>query len=156
MSFFRHSSISLITVVVFLALAAIASYLYSSGDPGEKVELDDSRLWRQLQSGWGTISGADRDAKSGFFVGDDYSSIDEGFWLRTKARLQEEWEKSGQETSAGNFTWQDEEMSAEFKELASEFKRFSWQPDDSGGQIIFKAASGKEYKLNFPYKFWRP
>jgi hypothetical protein len=157
MPFLRHTSFSLVTLVVFLALAAIASYLYS-GPPGERVELNENALWQKISASWKSKNNgifAEKNPESNIY--DNYAGGEGGaggaWWNNLKERFLTEWEKSGQAAVFSEEASQID-LGPEAEAALGNIKSFSWQVHASGFEISFNFPSGREFRLEIPYKFW--
>lgn len=158
MSFFRHASFSIVTVIVFLALAAIASYLYS-GSPDKSADIDESRLWQKISNSWeaAKYKGFFMGGSSEFNTDNDSAGSSNLSWLDRweglKDRFRKEWEQSGQKE---DFTYQagQIDLGPEAEAALENLRSFHWQTKASGLEIFFNAPSGREFRLEIPYKFW--
>lgn len=87
--FSKNFFLSFLSVVVFIVLAAIASFMYS-GQPGTKKELGESRGWQHMVASWLIIKEEASQANQAGLV-----SQPEVLAVGLKDKLQEEWLRSG-------------------------------------------------------------
>jgi len=150
----RHSTSSILTVVIFLVLTAIASIIYS-GDAENRSAMEDNGLYIKSQMVIGTVFSVaqklaefnlDRNIGFGEKIKNHISELDleninlsdsdkifsQGYWSKLLYRLVEEWKNDGEETDQNNFG-----------------ELFSWQKT-SGGREILLILENKEYRLILP------
>ena len=98
--FAKNSIFSLISLVVFIALAAVSSYLYN-GSSEKSAELDETALVGKIkvvaEMAW-QAGGSWLVDVSEFEQGPDSSQVtgkNSESWPEWRSKLQEEWDKSG-------------------------------------------------------------
>lgn len=155
MPFVRQTSLSLLTLVVFLVLTAIASYLYS-GPPGQKMELDDNRLWSKLSDSWRAVSQIGQSPAddrvpdtSGQQAGYDSS---QSLWANVKARFWTEWESSA---ASDNYWAGSPDLEANLALTADKIKGFDWRAKVSGFELLIALPGDRQIRLRIPYKLWQ-
>jgi len=143
---------SLIIVVVFLALIAVATVLYSGG-PDQKVRLEQNFLARNtklaMDYAWVALQGATdiglgKEHKNNEIVS-SAAEIDQtpetGLFKKISVSIREEWDKEG-----GRKLGPASEIDLS--------RIWQWQKTAFGAEIIFKGKNGEEHKIGLPFKFW--
>jgi hypothetical protein len=138
---------SIITIVVFFALIAVSTVIYS-GDPEQKVRVEENFFWRNgkaaLDYVWLGIQGI-TDISLGQEAADKTAEITEmatetGVFDKLRTDIQEEWNKDG--GAAVN--------SASSLNID---KVWEWRRNESGAEVIFKDKDGEEHVVSLPFKF---
>jgi len=142
---------SIITVVVFLALIAVATVLYS-GDPEQKIKMEQNFFWHNtkiaIDSVWLALQGLtdiglgkeDENSNQAASAVEPVKTAESGFFKKINSAIQEEWNKENETelSAAGRINWD---------------KAWEWRKNASGAEIIFKDKNGEEHKVGLPFKF---
>ncbi|MFA5184850.1 MAG: hypothetical protein WC456_05020 [Patescibacteria group bacterium] len=161
MSTKRQSLFSLLYVVVFLVLIAIAAVLYGSGQE-EKAKREQNFFWQKVFSAWDAAKpvlqnvvdfGLGKESSNTIAApavseiastaGDDAAETP-GFWSKMAAGIKAEWQKSDSDVS-------DPAMSTVLDEAGPQLLR--WEKTATGAAIILQTKNGSEHKLPLPFKF---
>jgi hypothetical protein len=143
---------SVLTVVIFLVLVAVATILYG-GDEAQRAERQQSLVYKQVNLVLGTIFGVAQglvdlgleEPVDGEFVEDMLADAEvsvaeeDGFWSRLIEKIKTEWENSA-ETEEINY---DSDNPSAY---------LDWQKTDDGGEIILRRKDGREHKLLLPFR----
>lgn len=164
----RNSLASLLMIVIFLVLIAIAASSYGSNQD-QKTEMEKNFFWQKTFS----IIDMAKTAVQGlvdFGLGqkkdetvndltkvvnyDNAAAVaavaipavtgsdkDGGFWSGAISQIKEEWQR-------GN-----DEIVPETNQTTTGEKFLDWQKTATGADIIFREKSGAEHKLPLPFKF---
>jgi len=164
MASIRHSISSILTIVIFLVLAVMASVMYS-GDESKKAEMEESILYQKTQMIFNTVFSAakglaevnlDKNIGFGKKIKDQIAELDlqnvnwsefdennqiadktsENYWSALVSRFKDEWQESSQELDQNNLQ-----------------KVFDWQSTERGAEVLLNLAD-KEYKVILPFRFW--
>lgn len=153
---------SMIKIVVFLVLTAIAAVLYG-GSEEQKAKMEQNFFYQKARAISDTIIGVagslvainlhkntgpvvrevgDLSANA---LSSSLSSSDMGigFWKKMANNIREEWD-SGEKDFRIDYSGVREINPNDF---------FSWQKTENGIEIIYRAKSGEEYKLPLPFSF---
>lgn len=164
----RNSLASLLMIVIFLVLIAIAASSYGSNQD-QKTEMERNFFWQKtfavIDMAKAAVQGLvdfglgkqDGNTASNLITAVNYdnaaavaavaiptvtgSDKDEGFWSGAISQIKEEWQK-------GN-----DEISPETNQTTTGEKFLDWQKTATGADIIFREKSGAEHKLPLPFKF---
>ncbi len=140
---------SIITIVVFFALIAVATILYS-GDPEQKVRVEQNFFWRNakvaMDSVWIAVQGM-----ADIGLGKNYENqasttpivqaVEEaGTFQQIGADIKEEWDKDGGiKLNAATDVNLD--------------KVWEWRQNADGAEVVFKDKDGEEHIVSLPFKF---
>ena len=168
MSQVRDSAMSLVTLVVFLVLMAIALVLYG-GNEEQKAKMENNVLWQKARIAvdYGLALGSkligtssEQNNDSGILIndidnqvtsimptGDNGADSEPGFWSGLGDKIKSEWQKDVPATES-SLTDVDQNVSSAVN--------IDWQKTENGGEIILKTKNGTEYKLPIPFKLFNP
>lgn len=166
MSQVRDSAMSLVTLVVFLVLMAIALVLYG-GNEEQKAKMENNVLWQKAKiavdyslalgskligtsseqnNDSGTlINDIDNQVTSITPTGNNGADSEPGFWSGLGDKIKNEWQKDIPTTESG-LTDVDQNVGSSLN--------IDWQKTENGAEIILKTKNGTEYKLPLPFKFF--
>jgi hypothetical protein len=138
---------SIITIVVFFALIAVSTVIYS-GDPEQKVRVEENFFWRNgkaaLDYVWLGIQGVADIGLGKEPVGQPAAIIETaaetGIFNKLGADIQEEWSR-------------DEEAAIDSATSLNIDQVWEWRRHESGAEIVFKDKDGVEHAVNLPFKF---
>jgi hypothetical protein len=171
MSVFRPIK-SIIGIVAFLVLIAVAAIVYS-GDENKEADMEQDFFYRQTKTALDFIFGSAqglvdlsleegaKDPVSGALdsieskSGSDVAAQD-GFWARIVGQIKEEWETGG-EIEQNNFVSPNSDVIMPEGNILEESRfadYFNWEKNEDGLAIIFKTKKGEEYKIPLPFKFF--
>lgn len=159
----RRSLTSILIVVAFLVLTAIATVLYG-GSEEQKVKMEQNFFYQKARLVfdyfWVAAQGLidiGLNKEGGNRIIGEYaensnvdSELESGFWSRMGVKIKEAWEKSagtGQDDSFRDFDFNNFDLSLPDRRF------LDWQKTETGAELIFKKKSGEEYKLPLPFKF---
>ena len=164
MSQVRDSAMSLVTLVVFLVLMAIALVLYG-GNEEQKAKLENNAIWHKarLVVDYGLSFGAqiigaasEQSNDKGVLLENIDSQVTDivptkngadsepGFWSGLGDRVKDEWTKG---------TPASESSLSDIDQNVGSMMKFDWQKTEDGAEIIFRTGSGEEHRLPLPFKF---
>jgi hypothetical protein len=161
MSQTSDSATSLIITVVFLVLISIATVLYG-GSAEQKAKLNNNVFWQKTSwifnaglyalgglTNLGTGQAANKNSSETDNPAPTVNSeTDSSFWSQLSASFKDAWNKSGETATNNPSLTTDEPLESPNNESS-----LNWVKNASGAEIVFKAKSGKEYKLPLPFKF---
>jgi hypothetical protein len=177
MSKTKESLTSLLTIVAFLALTAIAAVLYG-GNTEQKAQMENNFFWQKTrwaldlafaivpafinpQSNQDQNAGSSRNASGDYPYnpGSEFAVPDSsgGFWSDLVARLKAEWAKGvaeGTKTDFNNSGSTDFQNNLDVGRGAAGIRFFDWQKTEAGTEIIFRRQNGQEYKLLIPFRLF--
>lgn len=142
---------SIITVVVFLVLIAVAAVLYS-GNPEQKVKMEQNFFWRNTKIAmdyiWIALQGVTdiglgKESDSGGQVSSETEiteTAETGFLKKIGSSIREEWDQGSEK-----------ELNAALP--INSDKVWQWRKTAAGAEIIFKDKNGEEHKVSLPFKF---
>jgi len=164
----RNSLASLLMIVIFLVLIAIAASSYG-GNQDQKTEMERNFFWQKTFSVidmakaavQGLVDfglGQKKDETVNDLVKvvnyDNAAAVaavaipavtgsdkDGGFWSGMISQIKEEWQK-------GN-----DEIAPESNQTTAGEKFLDWQKTATGADLIFREKNGAEHKLPLPFKF---
>lgn len=167
MSLNRNSLGSLLMIVIFLVLIAIAAVSYGSNSE-QKAEMEKNIFWQKTfavleivkKTGLGLISmglgkKTDNSDTPGTMVSYDdnapqvveaatpSASVNEktgNSWTEMVSKIKEEWQKGG-------------EAEPNYSAAVSNNSFIEWQKTATGAEIIFRGKNDEEYKLPLPFRF---
>jgi len=176
MSNTKESVTSLLVIIAFLALTAIAAVLYG-GSQDQQSQLQNNWLWQKarwaLDTAWSAVPGiinspdqsqnavAGPTASGGSYPynpGADVATTVQtnGFWSGIMAKLQAEWDKSvtaGTKTDFGNSNSVNVASGSNVSGGFSAGARFfDWQRTDTGAEITFRWQNVGAFTLPLPFK----
>lgn len=140
---------SIVTIVVFFALIAVATILYS-GDPEQKVRVEQNFFWRNakvaMDSAWIAVQGI-----ADIGMGKSYENqasttavvktVEEvGAFQQIGADIKEEWDKDGG-------------LKLDSVAEVNLNKVWEWRKNAAGAEIVFKDKDGEEHIVSLPFKF---
>jgi|GEM_PF-2520480 len=142
---------SIITIVIFFALIAVSTVLYS-GDPEQQVKMEQNFFWRNakiaVDSMWIAVQeiadiGLGKDTGGNTQNSDlpaDTAVNDMGMVEKISSDIKDEWNKDG---------------GVSLDSVSSDnLNRFiEWRRTDMGAEIIFKDKNGDERQVALPFKF---
>jgi len=140
---------SIVTIVVFFALIAVATILYS-GDPEQKERVEQNFFWRNakvaMDSAWIAVQGI-TDIGMGKSYEDQASTtavvkaVEEvGTFQQIGADIKEEWDKDGG-------------LKLDAATEVNLDKVWEWRKNAVGAEIVFKDKDGDEHIVSLPFKF---
>lgn len=167
---------TVLMIVAFLVLASAATLIYNT-DQKQKAEIADNAFLQKSQAAIGTLVGAseglaDANLQKNIGLGTTVIEAVKGINWRgfiegtatstgTSTEINSEVVNEIESDKKENNFWSKLKKTAK-KELASDqaevavdpFKQsfFDYQKTDVGAEIIFRADSGREYKLPLPFK----
>lgn len=166
--FARNSLATLLILVAFLVLIAIAATLYGSNDQ-KKAELNQNVLWRQARTvtDWGIayFTGADQKNTSS---GENSSvSASSGLEFGTASQnneISQSSELASPDASSSSWSTVLADLKAAFDRAkdnpektniaSNSWSNFiSWEKTATGADLIFKSKEEEGYRLSLPFKF---
>lgn len=164
----RHSLASLLMIVIFLVLIAIAASSYGSNQD-QKTEMEKNLFWQKTFSMIDMAKGAVQGLVD-FGLGENGNNTasnltktvnydnaaavvavaipavtgsekDGGFWSGAISQIKEEWQKGS------------DEITSETNQTTTGEKFLDWQKTATGVDIIFREKNGTEHKLPLHFKF---
>lgn len=139
----------IVTLVIFFALIAVSTVIYS-GDPEQKVRVEQNFFWRNakvaVDSVWIAVQGiADiglgKDVSQPSTTASVAQAVQEsGALEEVGTAIKEEWEKDG---GAGI---------GDIAEPKLE-KFWEWRRTASGAEVVFKDKEGGEHIVSLPFSF---
>lgn len=142
---------SIVTIVIFFALIAVSTILYS-GDPEQKVKVEQNFFWRNakaaMDSVWIAAQGiADIGLGKEYDNGQASTTADivqvaedTGSLKQIGADIKDEWNKEGG-------------IKLDAATEVNLKKVWEWRKNASGAEIIFKDKDGEEHAVALPFKF---
>ncbi len=160
MSLERNSLASLLTLVAFLVLIAMAAVLYG-GSKEQQAQMEQNFFWQKtflvfetakaalqglVDLSLGTKTSENGPAASGEASGSDLalnlalkqSAPSGDWWSGLWNKIKEEWNKSDTDTSLT---------------ATAEDSPLRWEKTETGAEIVWQAKNGEEYKLSLPFQF---
>ncbi len=163
MTSIRRSISSILTIVIFLVLAALSTVMYS-GDEEKKAEMENNLFYQKTRLVFDTVFSVARelaeinlDKNIGFgkkiknqvedldLAEINWSKLEvtdsiedpssESSWLQFMSRFKNEWQNSQAESNQTSLD-----------------SFFSWQRTEQGMELIFRPENEKEYRLPVPLK----
>ncbi len=154
---FRKIFGSVFMIVAFLVLATLAAFIYNSDqklpeDIASNVASNaaNSGLVQQSQTAIGSLLG-DSKSLSEENLPSNITTSKKIIDAITGFKWQNLFSKKSTSTSEEENTDKVEEIND--TGISTSTKYFNYQKTESGAEIIFKAESGREYKLPLPFKF---
>jgi len=140
---------SIVTVVVFFALIAVATILYS-GNPEQKVRVEQNFFWRNakvaMDSVWIAVQGVADIGMGKSYEGQASTTpivqaVEEaGTFQQIGADIKEEWNKDGG-------------IKLDTVSEVNLDKIWEWRKNAAGAEVVFKDKDGEEHIVSLPFKF---
>ena len=140
---------SIVTIVVFFALIAVATVIYS-GDPEQKARVEQNFFWRNakvaMDSVWIAVQGI-----ADIGIGKSYTgqastapivqaTEEAGTFQQIGADIKDEWNKDGG-------------MKLDAVSEVNLDKFWEWRKNADGAEVVFKDKDGEEHIVSLPFKF---